>query len=112
MSRFRVPMLSLGVSGAVYTRWFEAPMRAADADPASFSLVRGGPVYRRLCALRLVRSDRRDVLRLWLAVLAATWLPIVVLDLLQHGMHWSESGMLRAVSLHARFLLAVPLLLL
>jgi hypothetical protein len=75
------------------------------------SLVRSGPFFRCLCRSKLIRHDRRDVLRQALWLLAITWMPIVVLELVRFGLYGGGLGILRSISVHARFLIAMPLVL-
>jgi hypothetical protein len=74
-------------------------------DPP-FSLTRGGPTYRLWQVLA-----RGDWVRLSMLVIAVTWVPIVVLSIVE----WRATGQLPALfvsfSLHVKALIAVPLLL-
>jgi hypothetical protein len=73
------------------------------------SLVRGGPFYRLQQALRLVRSDRWNVPRRVLVLLAIGWLPLFVITAITNpdGL----LSLLKEYRLHARMLVAVPVLL-
>jgi hypothetical protein len=71
-----------------------------------FSLTRGGPTHRLWLTLA-----RGDWVRLALVVVAVTWLPIVVLSIVE----WRTTGMWPALflsySMHAKLLVAIPVLL-
>jgi hypothetical protein len=84
-------------------------------EPRRFSLVRGGPFYRLLCRARLApRLDepRGDVLRPSLAVIAFTWGPLMALALGEHAVEGRWEPLVRDFSVHARLLVAIPLLFL
>jgi hypothetical protein len=60
---------------------------------------------------KLIRNDRRDLVRQTLSLVAITWGPIVVLELLRAATHGGGLGILRNLSMHTRFLVAMPLVL-
>ena len=80
----------------------------------NFSIVVGGPVYNFLLRLGLVRFNLPNILRRILAVVALTWLPLLLLSLkdgLAFG-HQVRIPFLSDFSMYGRFLLGLPLLLL
>ena len=77
------------------------------ADP---SLVRSGPFFHGLRRSRVIRNDQRDLVRQALLLVAITWLPMVLLEFLRLGVHGASNGILRNISVNARFLVALPLL--
>lgn len=64
--------------------------------------------------LGLIKSDRRNIRRRALLVIAIGWLPIVVLTLIQSVVLWDDqiTSVLWEVGGHARYLIAAPLLVL
>jgi hypothetical protein len=82
----------------------------AVAEAFPFSLVRGGPLSDVLYRVRLARDDRRDVARESFACVALTWVPIIALALLEHAVNGRWDPLLRDFALHARLLVAIPLL--
>lgn len=80
-------------------------------NPASaeVSFVRGGPFYRAQQALGLIRSNRWNLGRRIAVLIVITWLPLLVLTALLnfHGLN----SLLRDYRVHARLLIAVPVLL-
>jgi hypothetical protein len=76
--------------------------------PSPFA--RSGGLYRLLRAVHVVRQGPGDVLRESLAFILVTWVPLAAIQ----GVEWLTSGQLeplfRDFSLHARFLVAAPLL--
>jgi hypothetical protein len=89
-------------------------MPAPDPAPVEGVLFEGGPPNKLQTWLGLIRRDRPRLLaRAGLAILIG-WVPLALLalahgDLLAHG---GRSGFLSDFAAHARFLLAVPLLVL
>jgi hypothetical protein len=75
---------------------------------STFSLVRGGPLYRLLQRMRIVRGDSRDVLRQALLWSGLAWLPLVALQLVREG-GISQYAILRDLAVHVRLLVAIPL---
>jgi hypothetical protein len=74
----------------------------------------GGPPSRLEAWLRLRKSGDRRVIRLAIGVVAIAWLPLLVLTAVQGDlMHRPGSGsFLQDFAVHARFLVAMPLLIL
>jgi len=86
----------------------------ADSIARNFSIVLGGPVYDFLKRFGIVRFALPNVLRRIAAVVAVTWLPLLLASLkdgLAFG-HRVSIPFLLDVSMYGRFLLALPLLLL
>lgn len=84
------------------------------AEPADFSLVLGGPLYQLLRRARLTDDALSMVHRRILAGVLITWLPLLLLSTLE-GRAWRGSAdvpFLLNFEVHARFLLALPLLIL
>jgi hypothetical protein len=78
----------------------------------SFSLMRGGLMHRLMRRAGLVRYDGHDLKRQILALIAITWLPLLLLGLLRRAVYGPGASFLFLdLSVHARFLVAVPLLL-
>ena len=94
---------------------FDRPeMPAPLAEPADFSLVLGGPLYQLLRRARLTDDALSLVHRRILAGVLITWLPLLLLSMVE-GRAWRGSAdvpFLLNVEVHARFLLALPLLIL
>jgi hypothetical protein len=100
--------------------------RAADAPPAAdqadrttdpairnFSIVVGGPVYDFLVRAGLFRFGLPNLARRIVALIALTWLPLLLLSL-KDGLalgHQVEIPLLYDFSMYGRFLLGLPLLL-
>jgi hypothetical protein len=79
-----------------------------------FSIVTGGPVYDFLFRIGLVRLGLPNVLRRIIALIALTWLPLLILSVtsgLAFG-HQVKIPFIYDYSMYARFLLALPLLVL
>jgi hypothetical protein len=82
-------------------------------DPADFSLVLGGPLYQ-IWRRTGLAGDALQLLRRRLVLLTLlAWAPLLMLSIAE-GHAWDGGGLpfLRDVELHARFLLAMPLLIL
>ena len=81
-------------------------------DPASFSLVRGGPFHRLGLRLGVVRGDNQGLLTRSLALVGITFLPLVVLAALQGVLVGPVVVVPLAVdlSVYARFVIAISLL--
>ena len=81
-------------------------------DPGEFSLVLGGPLYQLLRKARL-EDDAAGMVRRRVVVLALlAWLPLLLLSMAD-GQAWGESRsltFLADIEMHARLLLALPLL--
>jgi hypothetical protein len=87
---------------------------AAPFPPAAdFSVVLGGPLYQLLRRTRLSDDALALVHRRILAFLMITWLPLLLLSLLEGRAWWGtvEVPFLLNVEVQARFLLAMPLLI-
>lgn len=79
----------------------------------NFSIVVGGPAYDFLMRFRLVHLSLPNVLRRIVALVAVTWLPLLLLSLID-GLafgHQVKIPFLYDFSMYGRFLLALPLLL-
>jgi hypothetical protein len=80
----------------------------------TFSTTRGGPVHWLLIRLGQAGDRRRLVLRRALAVVLITWLPLLLLSLLQ-GEAWGGAikiPFLRDLAINVRLLIAAPILVL
>jgi hypothetical protein len=81
---------------------------------AAFPLFEGGPFSKAHAVLRLAGTEPCHVRRKVLVAVLVAWVPLVVLAALQGcaiGSNWRES-MLLDPAMHARFLVALPLLIL
>ncbi|MCI0587142.1 MAG: hypothetical protein L0323_09915 [Planctomycetes bacterium] len=91
-----------------------APAGAAASDPYDFSLVLGGPLYQIVRRAHLA-GDALELLRRRLVVIPALlWLPLLILSAIG-GRAWGDAvevPFLKDVEVHARFLAALPLLIL
>lgn len=79
-----------------------------------FSITDGGPLHRLLVRLGNAGSERRLVLYRAVAAVLITWLPLLVLSLMQ-GRAWTREikiPFLRDLAVNARLLVAVPILIL
>ncbi len=87
-------------------------MSAGLANESQLYFERGGPFYRLLQRIGLIRGEGPDVLRRILAFLALTWLPLLVLSVLEGralGPTPRESFLLDYAT-YARFFVNMPLL--
>ncbi len=78
-----------------------------------FSLVNGGPLFRLLSRFGLIKSDAHDAIRRIIFFFLLTWLPVLVLAAMQ-DLAWGNRvkvPFLLDFVAHARFLLAIPLLI-
>jgi hypothetical protein len=84
------------------------------AGASDFSLIEGDPLYRAQQALRLIPRQGHGIVRRWLALAVVGWLPLVVWERLSRHALSGEGAepLLQHFGVHARFLLAIPLLLL
>ena len=75
-------------------------------------LTEGGPTYRIEKRLGLVREESPQIFRRALLAVLLTWVPLLALSALQGTAigHRVDVPFLRDFAVHARFLLAVPLL--
>jgi hypothetical protein len=80
----------------------------------SFLLTQGGPTYRLEKRLGLIQANSSFTIRRAAFSILITWVPLLVLSALQHYAIGSlvPVPFLRDFAVHARFLLAVPILLL
>ena len=94
----------------------EMPARVSatlPTDPDDFSLVRGGALFRLWRRTRLSGDAMQFTRRRVLAVIAITWVPLLVLSILE-GHAWGSGvalTFLQDVETHVRLLIAAPLLL-
>ena len=82
------------------------PVTAAAAE---VSFIRGGPFYRVQQALRLIRPNQWNLSRRIIALIAITWLPLLLITAILN-----PAGLVSLISeyrIHARLLIAVPVLL-
>ena len=80
----------------------------------NFSITRGGPLHWLLVRLGQAGDGRRLVLRRALAVVLITWLPLLLLSLVQ-GLAWGRGikiPFLRDLAISVRLLIAAPILIL
>ncbi len=83
----------------------------AETSP-DFSLVSGGPLYRLLLRLRLMARPVRLLPRRIVVFTALTWLPLLAFSLAEgRAFGTTTLPFLRDPSIHAKFLLALPLVL-
>ena len=89
-----------------------AQVRSSVAE--NFSITKGGPLHWLLVRLGNAGDDRRLVVRRALAVVLITWLPLLLLSLVQ-GLAWGRQigiPFLRDFAVNVRLLVAVPILVL
>jgi hypothetical protein len=89
-----------------------AQVRSSIAE--GFSITKGGPLHWLLVRLGHAGDERRLVLRRALAVILITWLPLLLLSLVQ-GLAWGrliKIPFLRDFPVNVRLLVAVPILVL
>lgn len=86
-------------------------MSNVDAEPHEFSLVLGGPLYRFWQWTGLLCPPLGRVWRRTAAVALVTWLPLLVLSLLDRTVADGGILFLKGLGAHARLLLAVPILI-
>jgi hypothetical protein len=92
----------------------QGAQQAAESAARNFSIVLGGPVYDLLLRFRLVRQSLPNVPRRIVAMVAMTWLPLLLLSL-KDGLAFGHQVRVPFVydfSMYGRFLLGLPLLLL
>lgn len=83
-------------------------------EPPDFSLVLGGPLYQLLRRAHLAGDAAQLLLRRMLGAVLITWVPLCLLSMVE-GHAWGEKvavPFLEDVEMHARLLLALPLLIL
>ena len=90
----------------------DASVAAAPRDDAGFSVIPGGPLFRLLVGARLSGPSLERLPRRIFIICAVAWLPLCVLSLID-GRAFGGTTVPFAgdVALHARLLLALPLLL-
>src|SRR6476659_10300014 len=89
------------------------PTDPLSPEPPDFSLILGGPLFQLLRRAHLSGDAADLVWRRILALAIITWLPLLVLSIAE-GHAWGDSvnvPFLFDVDVHARFLLALPLLI-
>jgi hypothetical protein len=81
-------------------------------EPPDFSLVLGGPLFQLLVRSHLTTPALELVKRRMVFIALFAWLPLLILSLLA-GKAWGGGGLpfLRDIEMHARFLVALPLLI-
>jgi hypothetical protein len=79
------------------------------SDPATVSLVRGGPFYRAQQSVRLIRPNKWNLVRRITFIVAVGWFPLVVITALLNPE--TLVSLLRDYRVHSRMLIAVPILL-
>jgi hypothetical protein len=80
----------------------------------NFSLTRGGPLYCLQVRFGRAQNERTRVIRRTLFAIAGMWVPLLVLSLIQ-GLAYGKSvqiPFLRDFAVNARFLIALPILIL
>src|SRR5262245_35697655 len=85
---------------------------AAPADPYDFSVILGGPLFQLFRGARLSGTALELLRRRLIAITLFAWLPLLVLSTLG-GTAWGQAvrvPFLADIEVHARFLLALPLL--
>ncbi len=88
-------------------------MSTVRVDESQLDFARGGPFYRWMQGIGLIRGEGPDVLRCTVAFLALTWFPLLALAILQGralGPTPRESFLLD-IATYARFFVAMPLLI-
>jgi hypothetical protein len=78
-----------------------------------FLITDGGPFHRLEARLGLTRADPAGIARRWIRCALLTWVPLLVLSALQRNAigHQVAMSFLGDFAAHARFLVAVPLIL-
>ena len=90
----------------------EQGREVADAAIQNFSIVLGGPTYDLLLRMGLLRFSLPNVLRRMAALVALTWLPLLLLSL-REGLafgHQVRIPLLYDLATYGRFMLCLPLL--
>jgi len=80
----------------------------------NFSITRGGPLYSLLARLGYAGNERRQAIGRTVAAVLLTWLPLLILSLIQGQAYGTQSTIpfLRDFAVNIRFLIAVPILIL
>ena len=88
-------------------------MTGTARDPADFSLVLGGPLYQFWRRTGLAGDALQLLRRRLVSLMVLAWVPLFTLSIAE-GHAWGGAGLpfLQDVELHAKFLLAMPLLIL
>ena len=92
-----------------------ADASAATATPAEqdFSLVVGGPLYQLMLKAHMVDPQLHGVIRRMVAASLVAWLPLLILSLAEgHAIGGVRLPFLEDIEAYARFLVALPLLVL
>jgi hypothetical protein len=82
-------------------------------DPYDFSLVLGGPLFQLVARARLGGDALELLFRRVIVISLFAWLPLLILSMLG-GRAWGDAvsvTFLKDIEAHARFLLALPLLI-
>lgn len=81
-------------------------------DAGEFSLVCGGPLYRLMVKLRLIKPSVGELHRRILVMAGLAWLPLLVLSLIEgRAVGGVVLPLLSDVATYAKFLLALPMVL-
>src|SRR5262249_51967276 len=81
-------------------------------DPPDFSLVLGGPIFQLFRRSHLTGDGLELLHRRLLTITLFTWLPLLLLSILGSSTgNFSRNSFLRDVEVHARFLVALPVLI-
>src|SRR6266566_691491 len=102
-------------SGVSWTSTRGAEMGEVNSSLAEqFSITRGGPLHWLQVRLGQAGDERRRVVRRALLAILVMWLPLLVLSLWQRQAYGSQIQIpfLRDFAVNARFLIAVPILIL
>jgi hypothetical protein len=87
--------------------------RTPPSEPHDFSVILGGPLYQIVCRAHL-SGDALELVRRRVVVISLfAWLPLLILSMLG-GRAWGDAGrvsFLADIEVHARFLAALPLLI-
>jgi len=86
--------------------------RSPDADPVDFSLLDQDPLYRAQQVVHLIPRRGHGIVRRVVVVVLVAWLPLVIWALLSRRAFAGVEPLLQHFGVHARFLIAIPLLLL
>lgn len=90
----------------------EESQESRETNPPEFSLVLGGPFYRLLVRTSLLRSPMELLPRRVVFVTALAWLPLLLLSIIDgRAIGGVSVPLLSDIETYARFLLAVPILL-
>src|SRR2546426_1025576 len=82
-------------------------------EPTDFSLVLGGPLYQMFRRAHLSGSALELLIRRLLVISLLAWLPLLVLSAIERHLLGSQNlTFLHDIESHARFLVALPILIL